>query len=465
MKKKKLTTKPLKITKGYRPILIVLVLGLFVFWFYYLIPSLKVATGYAAKYACSHAFLSNIDKKNVENALDFFPVNLARYSIDEENKKVESSFMGFVAKKTAYYHNNGSSCGCILGKEKPKDLQPNIAKSNSTNRTDSLLWPIGNKIPVEVRQFYDTSKLNQTLDSVITNHPSIYAILIADKNTMIVEKYQDGVNKDTRLLGWSMTKTITNALFGIMDTKGMVNINDSANISNWELDDRKKITINNLLQMSSGLKWTEDYTKLSSVTKMLYLEKDVAAFAERLPTESEPNKTWNYSSGTTNILSEIMRNKFKNYEDYLYFPYKSLFSKINMDSAILETDNAGNYVLSSYCWATARDWTKFGMLYLNNGNWFGEQIFSSEWITYSTAPAPASNGIYGAQLWLNQSHKNLPSVPEDAYFEKGFGGQRILIIPSMDLVITVMSGREKEFDFDLFYSKILECFNSNVNMI
>jgi len=459
MKKKKLTTQPLKFTKGYRPLMIILVLSLFIFWLYCLNPSLKVATGYTSKYVCSHTFLSNIDQKNIENALDFFPVNFVQYSIDHENKKVKSSFLGFLAKKEASYFENGRSCGCILATEKPKDFLPKSTTIASENRTDSLFWPLGDKTAHFLPKYVDIFELNRFLDSVLTERSSIYSILIANKNTLITEKYQDGINKNTRLLGWSMTKTITNALYGIMENKKLKNIDEKANIREWELDNRKNITVNNLLQMSSGLKWTEDYTKLSSVTRMLYLEKDFSSYAESFSTESNPNNTWNYASGTTNILSEIMRGRFKDYQDYLAFPYDNLFKKINMDSAILETDNAGNYVLSSYCWATARDWTKFGLLYLNKGNWLGEQIFSPDWVKYSTTPGSASNGIYGAQLWLNQSHNNLPSVPSDAYFEKGFGGQRILIIPSMDLVITVMSGREKDFDFDMFYSKVLSFFN------
>jgi CubicO group peptidase (beta-lactamase class C family) len=139
------------------------------------------------------------------------------------------------------------------------------------------------------------------------------------------------------------------------------------------------------------------------------------------------------------------------------FPYDSLFNVLGMKSAVIEMDNAGNLVYSSYGWATARDWTRFGLLYLREGNWFGRQVFTREWAKYSVQQAPASNGVYGAQIWLNAS-REMPSVPTDAYYESGYGGQRVLIIPSMNLVIVLMSGRQKDFDFDGFYGKVLGCF-------
>ncbi len=187
-------------------------------------------------------------------------------------------------------------------------------------------------------------------------------------------------------------------------------------------------------------------------------EQRAKSEAAQSKAKEEPNQKWLYSSGTTNILSKIMRSKFDSYDEYLSFPYDSLFHQINMKSAIIELDNNGNHLLSSYGWANARDWTRFGLLYLNNGNWFGKQIFSEKWVEYSTTPALKSNGKYGAQIWLNTFGEKLPSVPHDAYYENGFGGQRILIIPSKNIVITILSGNQNDFDFDLFYKNVLSCF-------
>jgi len=169
-----------------------------------------------------------------------------------------------------------------------------------------------------------------------------------------------------------------------------------------------------------------------------------------------PDQKWYYSSGTSNILSQIMRNSFDDDSQYSTFPYKSLFGRINMRSAVIETDNSGNFVLSYYCWATARDWTKLGMLYLNRGNWFGDPIFSPYWVNYSTIAARNSDGQYGAQIWLNQAGK-YSSVLREAYYADGYGGQRVLIVPSKNLVITVLSGRQDNFDFNRFFQSVIAC--------
>jgi CubicO group peptidase (beta-lactamase class C family) len=258
-----------------------------------------------------------------------------------------------------------------------------------------------------------------------------------------------------------MTKTMSNALIGNLVKHGLADISKPAPVPAWSGDDRKNITLNNLLQMSSGLDWEENYGKLSSVTRMLYLEPDMVAFSLQPPLRSAPDEEWVYSSGTSNILSGIIRSSLPSDEAYFAFPYDSLYDAIGMKSAVLETDAAGNYVFSSYCWATARDWTRFGLLYLNKGNWLGKPVFTEEWADYSTTPAKAANKRYSAQIWLNAAdNPDMKTAPPDAYYEDGFGGQRVLIIPSRDLVIVMLSGQQKDFEFDYILPELLSCFKN-----
>ena len=180
----------------------------------------------------------------------------------------------------------------------------------------------------------------------------------------------------------------------------------------------------------------------------------------------KPGEVFNYASGTSNILSGLIRQSFDDHGDYLEFPHKELFDPLGMDSALIEIDQAGNYILSSYGWATARDWTRFGLLYLYKGNWFGKEIFNEEWYLKSIAAAKSSKCRYGYHIWLNTTdevgHKELKNVPDDAFYEDGVFGQRILIIPSKDLVISVfsgmMDGKVFETFFDDFYGEVLDCF-------
>jgi len=165
-----------------------------------------------------------------------------------------------------------------------------------------------------------------------------------------------------------MTKSIMSTVFGIMQKQEKININEHVNIYDWTNDDRVSITYNNLLQMNSGLEWDEDYNSISDVSKMLFLEKDMTKIQAEKPLVGKPNETWNYSSGTSNLISGLIRSKFTNHQEYLDYWYSEFIDKIGMNSMLIETDLTGNYVGSSYAWATPRDWAKFGLLYLNKGN-------------------------------------------------------------------------------------------------
>ena len=174
-----------------------------------------------------------------------------------------------------------------------------------------------------------------------------------------------------------------------------------------------------------------------------------------------PGSIWNYSSGTSNLLSGLLRKEFEGDQAYLDFPYSELIDRIGMHSMILETDLTGNFVGSSYGWASTRDWARFGLLYLHRGNWAGTQLFDSDWVDYITEPTPKSNGSYGAHFWLNRDGK-YPDAPEDMFMANGYQGQHVFIIPSRDLVI-VRTGLAEAPDFDgnAFLREVLKAFPSD----
>ena len=273
------------------------------------------------------------------------------------------------------------------------------------------------------------------------------------KDQIIAEKYAAGFSKETKLLGWSMTKSITSAVLGVLEKQGKINVNQTNLFPEWENDERSKITLNNLLQMNSGLEWVEDYNKISDVTKMLFLEKDMTVMQRKKPLEGKPNESWNYSSGTTNLLSGILRQELGSQQEYLDYWYRELIDKIGMNSMIIETDMAGHYVGSSYAWATARDWGKFGLLYAHKGNWNGTQIFAPEWVDYVAKPTPTSNGTYGAQFWLNAQGK-MKDVPKNMFYADGYQGQRVYILPDQELVI-VRFGLKGNYDENVFLKDII----------
>ena len=273
------------------------------------------------------------------------------------------------------------------------------------------------------------------------------AIVVLYKGHLVAEKYAPGITPETKLLGWSMTKSITSAVLGIMEKQGKISLDQNKLFEEWKGDERALITLNDLLQMNSGLEWVEDYETISDVTRMLFLEPDMTRVQLTKPLAGERGKTWNYSSGTSNLLSGFIRDQFNSHQEYLDFWYTEVIDKIGMHSMTIEMDPSGNYVGSSYSWATARDWAKFGQLYLNKGSWKGEQILNESWVNYSATPVEGSGGEYGAHFWLNAGGK-YPNVPRDLYSANGFQGQHVFIIPSKDLVV-VRFGLAEHPDFDV----------------
>ena len=394
-------------------------------------PKLNILAGYSAKNTASSVFLGE-RSLSFTNTTDnnFSPVNLATNAIDKEKKTANSSVFGLLTRKAIIREGLGSVLTLHKKDEKSNYKTPKRRKTVN----DTIPYPYGNGSHKDsVFESIDYKKLNETVNSIFGVRKT-RAVLVLYKDQIIAEKYSEGFTKDSRILGWSMTKSIMSTVFGILEHQQKINIQDKAPVESWQNDARKEITIHNLLQMNSGLEWDENYNEISDATKMLFLERDMTKVQEEKPLIGKPNETWNYSSGTSNLLSGILRDQFNNHQSYLDFWYTNLIDKIGMNSMILESDLAGNYVASSYAWATTRDWGKFGLLYLHNGAWNGEELFTKEWVDYVTTPTPTSNGSYGAQFWLN-TEKQLKDVSQNMYFADGYQGQRVYILPDEDLVI------------------------------
>ena len=171
------------------------------------------------------------------------------------------------------------------------------------------------------------------------------------------------------------------------------------------------------------------------------------------PLVGKPNESWNYSSGTSNLISGLIRSQFNSHQEYLDYWYREFIDKIGMNSMVIETDMTGNYVGSSYAWATPRDWAKFGLLYLNKGNWNGQQLFDATWVDYITTPTNGSKGTYGGHFWLN-AEGQFPDVPKNMFFADGYQGQFVFVFPDQDLVLVRMG--LSHIDINGFLKGILE---------
>lgn len=410
-------------------------------------PKLNIISGYASKNLASTNFISErIYSDIVESDNDVPLIKFAQLERADE-KSVITSVFGLMERETVCR----DGLGCVLINEdydkNQKLLQPNRMKSVY----DSLPFPYGNNGQADtIFKNIDYEKLNAAVHRAFENYEvqKTRTVLVAYKGQIVAERYIEGFSKDTPILGWSMTKSILATIYGILDYQGKIKVQDHYPFQDdiRMKNPKHQISLNHLLRMQSGLEWDEDYASISDVTEMLFLDSDMTAKQENKQPIAVPTEVWNYSSGTSNLLSGILRKQFKTHQEYLDFPYQELIDKIGMHSMLIETDMSGNFVGSSYGWANTRDWAKFGILHLNKGNWNGEQLFHPEWIDYITKPTAHSNGTYGAHWWLNAEGK-YPDVPKDLYSANGFQGQRVYIIPSKDLVI-VRTGLAEAPDFD-----------------
>lgn len=436
---------------------IIILLGL-VYLVYTSYPKLNIITGFAAKSVASGVFLAQRTQVSVEQGdNDFPPISKAKNKVNLEEKSVTSSIYGQMKRKAIFVEGLGA---ILVNDEYDPTKQFEIPKRNKTPK--NLPFPYGD-LPQIDNKFInvDYQALQKAVDFAFDKGDEKLkrsrSVLVVYKDHIIAEKYANGFDKNTLMLGWSMTKSVAATMYGILQKKGLIDINSVTEIPEWQNDDRKNITYNDLLHMNSGLEWDEDYFSLSDVSKMLFLETDMGKVQLNKPLVGKTNESWNYSSGTSNLLcGYLLRKQFKTHQEYLDFWYAELLDKIGMHSAIIEPDLAGNYVGSSYGWATTRDWAKFGLLYLHEGNWNGEQIFDPEWVKYVSTPTNGSDGKYGAQFWLNAGGR-YPDVPKDLYSCNGFQGQWVLIIPSKDLVI-VRTGLVEypKFDLNGFIKGIIE---------
>ena len=421
---------------------------------YFQYPKLNIISGYASKNMASTVFITGRSSESVTlNDNDVPLIKLADVKEDKKENQATASVFGLMKRKSVCREG----LGCVLVN---KEYDPNtiLPTPHRTQLKNNLPFPYGNNGKKDTLfASVDYQRLDKAMHNAFLNPETqkTRTVLVAYKNRIIGEKYIKGFNKDTPILGWSMTKSVLATLYGILEYQDKINLDEHSPIPAWQNNDRKNITLNHLLRMQSGLAWDEDYTSISDVTKMLFLDADMTLAQAENKAIAPPTEVWNYSSGTSNLLSGILRQRFKTHQEYLDFPYSSLIDKIGMHSMLMETDMKGNFVGSSYGWATTRDWAKFGILYLNKGNWNGEQLFDQNWIDYVTEPTAHSEGDYGGHFWLNSGGK-LPDVPKDMYSANGYQGQRVFIIPSKDLVV-VRTGlaEEPEFDFNSFLRDVV----------
>lgn len=404
-------------------------------WLFVAPPDLiRVATAYSAKMVCSNAFLAGRDPQSVL-AIDVqapgHPVlGYVTVKVDDASGTVSASLLGLFGESRAV-HRPGAGCSSLPSGHELTAM-PAVAAGPAPDMTN--IWPEGNVVePTQDPQ------LAAILDDPAMTGPGMRAVVVVHNGRIVAERYGEGFAAETPLLGWSMTKTVTAAIIGTLVAEGRMSVEQDDLFEEWTGDDRAAITVADLMAMSSALEFNEDYGDVTDVTRMLYLQPDMASFASEKPLVGPIGEVFNYSSGTTVLLSRIWQDAFDVQADALAWPRKAIFGPVGMTSAVMEADARGTYVGSSYLYATGRDWARFGELLRLDGAWGGNQILPAGYVGWMREEAGASNGAYArGQLWLQGQGEedNLrQGVPADTFWLRGHDGQSIAVSPSSNLVV------------------------------
>ncbi|MFN3549113.1 MAG: serine hydrolase domain-containing protein [Mesorhizobium sp.] len=413
-------------------------------WLFLAPPDLiRVASGYTAKMVCSNVFLAGRDARDVLKIDVQAPghpiLGYLSVDVDESAGTVKAALLGLFGPGLAV---DRAGLGCASTPTGDASVASGMTATPGSPTVRPGLWPQGDM--VEPSQAIE---LRAILDDAALVGPGMRAVVVVKDGRIVGERYGEGFDASSPLLGWSMTKTVNAAIVGTLVQEGQLSLDQAGLFPGWT-DERARITIADLMGMQSGLSFNEDYGDVTDVTRMLYLEPDMAGFAAGKPLAGPPGTIFNYSSGTAVLLARIWQDALGEPQAALDWPREALFDPLGMESAVLETDAAGTFVGSSYLYATARDWARFGLFMLGDGMAGDRRLVPEGFLDWMRQPASASNGEYGqGQLWLHGPEAGTPEgqhpdagfdLPDDAVWALGHDGQSMAMIPSKGIVVLRM---------------------------
>jgi CubicO group peptidase (beta-lactamase class C family) len=423
----------------------------------------KVATGFVANILCSETFVSGQQPERIfaETTAAMPGAGLITwaldYHVDRARKDATVTFLGLGRSHAVYregfgcYLDHGDAVADLS--VPPADAKPSPA----------LLPDIAGPAPVAPVNPQLAAALDRAFaEPQQQTKRATKAVVVVKDGRVVAERYAEGYGIDTPILGFSATKSVISALTGILVRKGALTLDQPVPIAAWQdaNDPRHAITVDHLLRHTAGLAIGSSLeaslgAAFEPVNRMKFMESDMAGYAESVKLATPPGSAWNYNDGNFIILSHLIRNAVGGRAaDVLRFARAELFGPLGMRNVTMEFDASGNPEGSSQMLASARDWARFGMLYLNDGIAGGKRILPEGWVKYSAAPTPNGWVGYGAGLWTNlgdsfgANYRVEHGWPRDAFFAKGTIGQYVIIIPSEKLVI-VRLGRSPNWPPDV----------------
>jgi hypothetical protein len=403
-----------------------------------------MVTGFFAKNLCSGTFVAQRSPQAVvdEDLRTYSPrplFDMVHWRVDDDTREVHAS-MPLRGRATARFV---PGAGCTLRPDARNTGGASVATtavSPATIAAGAALWPQGDRVaPPSPDSGVDLPRMAAALDAgmaeVESGNRRTRAIVIVHRGRIVAERYAAGFDANMPLPGWSMAKSVTAAIVGRLIAEGRLTaLSEPLALPQWRgaVDGRSAITFEQALGMTSGLGFSEDYASpISHVNRMLFVERSAGAVALNVAMDAQPGTRWHYNSGTTNLISLALRERLG--DAYHDAPRRLIFEPLGMKSAVFERDPAGLYVGSSFLYATARDWARFGLLYANGGRADGRQLLDPAFVT-ATAQRRADGSRYGLHWWLHEPSDE-SDLPAGAFQATGHAGQCLTVIPSHALVI------------------------------
>jgi CubicO group peptidase (beta-lactamase class C family) len=405
-----------------------------------------------AKTLCSAVFITGLDPDFAAENVGFFTgpyeerAKVARPVVDRGRREVRITIPSGVTRVARYVGDQGCVAlpeGETTLRYEPRKIDKRLPDPQTT------AWPMGDLLPREgLPPGLDATKLERAVAAAFEPATSMTAAFVVTwKGRLVAERYGPGITSTTPLESWSMGKSLTATLMGILIAQGVYDLWQPAPIPEWQgqADPRGRIRIADLLRMSSGLRirapQDPDYDPRGPYPDHLYLYTggvDSFRYAATRPLQWPPNTVGRYRNTDPVLVNYLTRLAVeKRGEDYLSFPQRALFDKLGIRTMVLETDPYGNFLLQGYELGSGRDWARLGNLYLQDGVWNGERLLPEGYVRFVSTLAPAwvadKRPVYGGFFWIN-GEGELP-VPREAYYMSGAGGQTTLIVPSHDLVV------------------------------
>jgi CubicO group peptidase (beta-lactamase class C family) len=398
---------------------------------------LSVGSGYAAKIVCSSVFISGRDPDQVlaedVQAPGHPLLKLMRQDVDTKEKTVTTHLLGLFAPGYAAWHEGFGCSGVPDGDfQAARQAVSDVPRQRIPAADPAVAWPEGEAVTPDAR-------IAALLADPDLAGPGMRAIAVVHDGRIVAERYADGFSEKTPLLGWSMTKSVNAVLVGRLMLAGVLNPAMNDLFPEWRGDARAKITLGQLLAMESGLAFNESYGSVTDVTRMLFLEPDMSRFVLSLPLEANPGERFNYSSGDAVLLSRFWMSAMNGRSQALTFPARALFAPLGMASAVMEPDETGIFVGSSYMYATARDWARFALFLLEDGVWKGNRLLPTGFVGAMALPSKASDGAYShMQTWAmgpGRESDDDYGLPDETFWILGHDGQSAAVIPSKKLAV------------------------------